>query len=481
MTITIPVLRAARAAGNAAKDGAEGWADVATIAAGVHATLHDDVGGDLASTVSWSGEGQPEAYTALSTNALSVDTVRVMMTDVAGAVYAFGGCLLQAAGWWEDVQTHLDPAVFAVADDGTVTVHPGAKPPPGAPTPQQLTAQLQEILGYLVVADQNLAGALNRALASPLPVSSTSGDAGFVKQVHDLWDQVYDPNQPPDNWDEKWTPMGHTFGESDYEWRRALGTLGDCSALRPYKGGGYMIGPDGRKYEIATPQMVVDGKIYGHGYGADSVGGTDVGWQTVGVSQGFAQLGEPAPGMSKAFVFLGALAGGDMKPVISADPRATASLVLDDKGFPVATRDKLPDPMSKPPDGKSPERTVVHTDAQGHSTVTTYSEPSIGGERMEAGMTVATNGLEGLNSVKHMDDGTYYTYRAEFQQNVDGRTRVVYTTYQVENTPDGSQTVTPYDTSMGQDGKLHMEKATWYDGPHRDRYDYEHQLHVAGN
>lgn len=480
MTVTVPVLRAARAAGSAVKEGALRWADVATIAGRVYTTLHDEVGGELASTVSWSGEGQSEAYTTLDANADGVETVRLMMTDVSGAVNAFGDCLLQAAGWWEDVQVHLDPAVFAVADDGTITLLPGARQPDGAPSAQQLTGQVQEILGYLVAADQALAGALQRWLDGPKPASSPTVTAEFAREASDLLWQLSTRKPPPDTWDESWTPMGHTFAESDVEWRKGLGYLLDCPPFFPYKGGGYMIGPDGRTYEIATPQMVVDGKVYGHGVGADSVGGTDVGWQTVGVSQGFAQLGEPAPGLSKGLVFLGALAGGEMKPVISADPKATASLVLDDDGFPVATRDKLRDPMSKPPDTKSPERTIVHTDASGHSTVTTYSEPSIGGEKTEGGMTVATNGLEGLNSVKHMDDGTYYTYRAEFQQNVDGRTRVVYTTYQVQNMPDGSQTVTPYDTSMGQDGKLHMEKASWYE-PHRTAYEPQHQLHVEGN
>lgn len=425
-------------------------------------TFNDEVRDPLNAGVAWSGTGQPEASVVARANQGNLDAAILRLDQARQALSAFSVCMGQAASWWSDMQINLGKAKFAVTDDGTVCLKPGAELEPGEVSPETLTNELKQILSYLDTADSALASRLRECATDRMPSPTSDAHPGIEGDAHASWEVAWNDRSSAQGResDPNWTPTGNTHAMGMTEWQRALGIFGLCPPNGIYNGGGYMIGPDGRKYPIATPTMTIDGKRYTHGDGVESLGGSDVGWQTVDTRVGFGQLGEPTPGVSKALVFLGGLAGASYKPVVSADPRATANLQFDQNGFPINTTP--PDPkMTKPPSGNTEEYTVVGTDGKGQTTVSTYKAPGLPGSNQ---LSIVTQGLEGANAANHMDDKTYYTYRAEFQQNTDGRTRVVYTTYQVQNGPDG-QTVTPYDTHVGADGKLVMEKASWYDAP----------------
>lgn len=300
--------------------------------------------------------------------------------------------------------------------------------------------------------------ALNHLATADLPVVSRRATPDLEARAQQaLHAALGDVPHPTRSWDPDWTLPGRFGAMSVADWAEAMGGYPSCDVVT---GGGYVTGPDGRRYPIAVPIMNADGIGYTHGDGVDSRGGLDTGWQTVGVVTGPADIGEPAPGAAKALIIVGGLAGAQY----SGNPHdvgMTEGLQFDENGYPTGTTgDGDPSKMTKPPGGGSNQYTVLGTDGKGKPTVTTYSAPGMPGSNQVA---LATNALEGVNAAVHVDDKLHYTYRAEFQQSVDGRTRVQLTAYQVTHDgDDGTPTVHSYDVRVDGEGKMQLAPARWY-------------------
>lgn len=388
----------------------------------------------------WDGTGQPEASTVVRVHERAQETAGIRLRQIDGALDTFGMALRYAADRYDTFKLNL-PRQFHVSDDGTVSGHTGVMS--GADGPEAShQAELKEILGLVDDADAALIERLNALMDDPMPVLTTAATPGILDAAGEAYLAAHEDGIPP-RWNENWTIEGKTRPGTQAEWQAALGF--GLRSIPPYTGGGFLQGPDGRWYPIATPNMRIDGKQYGHGFGANDVGGTDEGWQTIQTHMGFGMLQDPESMRVKGAIGLGILAGGSYSPVSSVDPRATAGLQVGDDGYPIATGDPTNPPMSRPPD-------------------VPYGNPNKAEMPGSKRVQVATQGLEALNAMERVDDNKSYTYRAEFQQNHDGRTRVVLTAYQVVNGPDG-QSVVPYDAHVNADGEMVMERARWNDPP----------------
>ncbi|MQA77588.1 MAG: hypothetical protein GEV10_03745 [Streptosporangiales bacterium] len=388
----------------------------------------------------WDGTGQPEASTVVRVHERAQETAGIRLRQIDGALETFGMALRYAAGRYDTFKLSL-PSQFHVGDNGTISGHTGVMS--GADGPEaSYQAELKEILGLVDTADAALIERLNALMDDPMPVLTTAATPGILDAAGEAYLAAHEDGVAP-RWNEDWTIEGKTRAGTQAEWEAALG-----SAACYYDGGGFMQGPDGRWYPIATPRMLVDGETetsYGHGYLANDVGGLDEGWQTIDTHMGFGMLQDPESGAVKGTIAIGVLAGGSYNPVTSVDPRATAGIQVGADGYPVAAGDPTDAPMSRPPD-------VPYGDP---------NKPDLPGSKRIA---VATQGLEALNAMEQVDNDKYYTYRAEFQQNTDGRTRVVLTAYQVVNGPDGQYAV-PYDAHVGADGQVVTERARWNEPP----------------
>lgn len=386
----------------------------------------------------WDGTGQPEASTVVRVHERAQETAGIRLRQIDGALETFGMALRYAADRYGTFKLNL-PRQFHVSDDGTVSGHTGVMS--GADGPEAShQAELKEILGLVDDADAALIERLNALMDDPMPVLTTAATPGILDAAGEAYLAAHGDGITPE-WNDDWTIEGNVRPGTQAEWQAAVGMgTGTCA----YTGGGFLKGPDGRWYPIATPNLSIDGEQYSHGFEVNDLAGADEGWQTIQTHMGFGMLQDPESAGVKGAIVLGILAGGSYKPVSSVDPRATAGLQVGADGYPVAVGEPGDTPMSKPPGGKyGPDL------------------PSMPGDKRVYGVT---QGLEALNAAERVDDNKSYTYRAEFQQNHDGRTRVVLTAYQVVNGPDG-QSVVPYDAHVNADGEMVMERARWNDPP----------------
>lgn len=414
----------------------------------------------------WSGVGQPNASGVVNTNSILMGLARGKLTKAQQTFSSFAGWLGQIARDWQQLQVQLDPARYDVAEDGTVTPKAGAVCKQGDVSPQALTTAVKQLLGHLDMADIAFGAALGGNTAGTLPVPSANLTNQFDAAVTHAMDQADADVTGPQPWNQAWSPMGNMQPGARAAW---LAALGPAAAM--YRGGGFMKGPDGRLYPIATPAASFDGTTYTHG---DGVGALDPGWRTLGVNTGITGYGDEATGLEKAAIIAGGAAGGTglMKSIDSVSPQGNRGLVLDQNGYPIAVNANPAQVYGKPPGDRPLEP----------------GEIGYGSRKDISGPVAITNGtLEGIDKANHMDDGNDYAYRAEFQENADGRTRVVYNTYQVHTDQvyagPPRTSVQPYDTYVGDDGRVHMDKARYHDeepAPGQTEVGPAHQVKVRG-
>ncbi|MQA77586.1 MAG: hypothetical protein GEV10_03735 [Streptosporangiales bacterium] len=396
----------------------------------------------------WDGTGQPEASTVVRVHERAQETAALRLRQFEAALDTFEMGLRYAQRRYGEFLRRL-PNDATVHDDGWVTTSfTGAGPNPDV----EWAAELREILGLLDAADATLVSRLGELTVDPLPVLTTAATPGIFDAAGVPYLAANADVVPP-KWDDEWTIEGNTRPGSLAEWTAALGGGLACA----YTGGGFIKGPDGRWYPIATPNMTVDGETYGHGDGANDVGGTDEGWQTIDVHMGFGAFGEGVGLGTKFAVGLGKLAGGP-SPQFTVNADATAAIATDSQGRPILTDPNADPSMTKPPGGDYGEE-----QRQTPGERQRMEQAEAGGGAVD----MVTNGLEGARDIQDLDDANKYTYRTEFQQNTDGRTRVVVTAYQVMDGPNGPQ-IQSYDVHVDANGETVLEEAEWYDDPAAD-------------
>lgn len=443
MAVTTSILRNAGSIADAVGGAVKAVHDVHGKVRKSRDAFRDGVLDPLTEGLGWSGQGYDEARTVLGSNEAALTTTLFRLEQAASAYGGLHDALRSAAGWWEEMQISLDPATYDVAEDGTVTVRPGVRPGSDQPSAERLTGQLEKILGYLDARDRSCAVALHRLATAELPVVSSRATPGLEERAQQaLHAALGDTPHPTVSWDPDWTLLA-SFGSMPFaDWVQAIGGYPGCDDM---SGGGYVTGPDGRRYPIAVPVMTdEEGSAYTHGDGVDTRGGLDTGWQTLGVVTGPVNVGEPTPGLTKGLILLGAVAGAPY-PDSRYAPDLTDGLEFDRDGFPTRSHGAHYDTgYTLPPDADDGSDTNLGNNAVG-------------------GLQQVDVALQNLDAANHVDDRLHYTYRAEFQQNVDGRTRVQLTAYQVTmDGDDDTPTVHPYDVYVDSEGRMQLTPARWY-------------------
>ncbi|MGI9157708.1 MAG: WXG100 family type VII secretion target, partial [Marmoricola sp.] len=270
----------------------------------------------------------------------SLERVRSRLDGIADSL---GYARARVKGLADDADAHR----FRVTDDGTV--HPPYLPPPAlAPMSageladyassyddlaerlldeaDRRTRELREALREAELADEHQAATL-RGLE--LPAALLDHAFALLPQVPELWSASNDAVSFPAG-GEPWPAMARG---SDSIWT-ALVTQGDLrcfpGAVVPeggdpdgsgtgYYGGGFVSGPDGRRYPLVVPQVVRDGSPYR----ADGnwqtppvrdLAGLDPGWHQVGAAAGVAEFGARASTATKILLAAATFSGMQAGP-----------------------------------------------------------------------------------------------------------------------------------------------------------------------
>ncbi|MGI9155030.1 MAG: hypothetical protein ACR2FG_00075, partial [Marmoricola sp.] len=240
-----------------------------------------------------------------------------------------------------------DAHQFQVTDDGTV--HPPYLPPPSlAPVSsgeladyvasyddraarllaeaELRTRELREALREAELADAHEAATL-RGLE--LPAALLDRAFALLPQVPELWSASNDAVSFPAGW-EPWPAMARG---SDSIWTTMVTGAGfrcfpggvvaedgdpDGSGTG-YYGGGFLTGPDGRRYPLVVPQVVKGGGLFradGNWQTPPVQGlrGLDRGWHQVGATAGVAEFGSRASTATKILLAAATFSGMQAGP-----------------------------------------------------------------------------------------------------------------------------------------------------------------------
>lgn len=255
-----------------------------------------------------------------------------------------------------------------------------------------------------------------------------------------------------------WSPVDKFVAGSSLAWSAAVfapnllscttgpGTTGSSG----YAGGGFLIGPDGRKYPLVEPYITgPDGKTINADVAASTehdvttLDGRDTGWHDLGTVVGSDKFGTVGT-TTKILAGLGVAAGG-AGPITTAQPAWLNGLSIGHGGYAVVT--DTPDSLAhsvQPGQGiteVNPAYQQVTTDERGRTTIVEEpANPANYGSRVVTanGVALGINVLNGVSVAEHLDDSQIHAYQVTFQQNDDGRVRALMHSYQVvDNTQIG--------------------------------------------
>lgn len=483
MSATVSMLDGLLDAAVALRSGGKALGKAADKAGDVQGVFVEKIEKPLCSGTWWSGVGQHEAKVVIGVNTTAMGTAKVRLGEASAAAYALATLLERASRWWGEIYATLHNGNYTWTEDGTVSGKDTVTADCRVWTPEAMTRNLKRILSYVDDADEEFAKAMRRITHHDLPVTTTRATPGISDRAYDAYKGAVDDLSGHG-------PLASLLAKAD----DAIDPKRERNWQLPGRyhrdnGDGYVVGPDGRRYEIVVPQYSgPDGKLYTHGTGPE-----DVGWHTVGVVDGDGYL-DPLAGPAEYAerVTIGVIGQG-IQTYNNVDPGKTASLRLNDDGYPVGM-DGSDDSSSQPPDDKKPmnhygfvrrkDGTLewsddvddeprnraeqrdwdrVNGNRSGLSPEEQRNLDSFESRRENAdragGALDMVNG--GLDAAGHANDDRYYHYRVEFQQGPDGQRRAVVTTYQVVQGADGSDTVVPRVAYVGSDGHLHYQDANW--------------------
>lgn len=168
-------------------------------------------------------------------------------------------------------------------------------------TPEAMTKNLKKILAYVDKADEEFAKAMLQIVHHDLPVTTTRATPGVSDRAYEAYKGAADDlsGHGP-----LATLLARAEGAIDPKRAKKWTLNGNYHADG---GKGYVIGPDGKRYEIVVPQYDNgDGRTYTSGTGPQ-----DVGWHTVGTVDGNGYL-DPGAGAAEYAerVTVGVIGGG---------------------------------------------------------------------------------------------------------------------------------------------------------------------------
>lgn len=372
----------------------------------------------------------------------AMQTVRTRLAGVADAL-AFARSRVRAVV--EEAEAHH----FRVTVDGTV--HPPYLPPPG------FSAQPVTTAAYDLDADRAIREAAERTAALRLAL----GEARLADEHQaltlralelpaTLLDRVVadGPADPMDGsevaFPTGWDPWQAMTRGSDSEWVRAVlrgacvpGDLvddpddGRAYGGTGYLGGGFVTGPDGRRYPLVVPQVRRDGRRFRSN---DNVGdplvedllGKDEGWQEVGRTSGIDRFGKPMSVREKVVVGIAGGLGMGVGPGTGLQRRNDL--------LPRLAFDRLGSAWLAPAGqvlGPSPGVAPGETDPGPADPPGVHRDR---GERLGGALALVTDAARAAVLVKHLDDQLTHGYRLTLQQNLDGRRRALLDVYDVYDT-----------------------------------------------
>ena len=236
-----------------------------------------------------------------------------------------------------------------------------------------------------------------------------------------------------------WNPAKHLRAANAGDWLRAVDPscrgFADTSG---YRGSGFVIGPDGRRYPLVAPYVTRDGTQYDADDGVQpgqpsvlDLDGRDPGWTTIHESIGVERWRDAPDIGQRILMGVGSTAAGRPNGSSKTDveqlvvmPGQAPSFVL----APVRSSEPAPPP---------------------------FIASTTGGKASSAAGDAAGTLIEGVGGAAMADLGSHAAFDVQFQQNADGRVRALYKRVYVGFDDDGN----PYAASVwvtGPDNNDHV-------------------------
>ncbi len=267
-----------------------------------------------------------------------------------------------------------------------------------------------------------------------------------------------------------WPGMGGIRPNGQWDPFASLRPGGDSGNLYPawmnvcvpgdphYQAGGFIVGPDGKRYPLVVPWATgPDGKAYNAeismlGVGVASLLGLDPGWQTVGVRSGIGAFGPKTGHLGQALIGLAGAAGLSIPSDGQYEPNALKRLQIGPGGYP-----SLGDTGQEAPQIQGPPTAPDNT-REGFVPGKNVPEwgplpPEENNSAGLGGLGLASGALSGIGAAEHINDSRSALDVVTFQANPDGRTRALFTSYQVVAQPSGHLLIEPNYVTAGPDGQ----------------------------
>ena len=258
------------------------------------------------------------------------------------------------------------------------------------------------------------------------------------------------------------SPLTTITGASYADWWQAVDD-GSCRAgAGRYNGGGFIMGPDGRKYPMVVPSLIVNGEEYnanGNGFvdsqNISTLGGMDKGWTTIAVVSGNFDLRKPAPLWEKILAGFGGSTGWHSPFGDAAPGDVYNGLQVNLQGVP-ALFGPPPRVMSEPPPDDNPEPAERYGMVMRDGRLSWQPVGTMAGTAPQTAAnsaSLAITVLEGVDTAIHYDDASHSGYQVIYEVNDDGRRRAMVRSYQITEL-DGVYQLWPSYVSAAPDGTL---------------------------
>ncbi len=248
-----------------------------------------------------------------------------------------------------------------------------------------------------------------------------------------------------------YNPFASLTAGTPGEWARMVRDM--CYAGGAgYLGGGFIVGPDGRRYPLVIPQVKDGGKLYqaddGGGGDVATLDGADPGWFNTGIYTGRGQL-FPARTTGPAIAaFVNHLFGGNASVGNASSPGDYNGLVIGDgrpswyaHGSPQLNAAAKPglakadDPLFGPLPGRSAGPSLTR-----------------GAGAANLALLPANAVLGAASAAEQAKANHYGAYQLRLERNLDGRVRARLTMYAMANDDDGSRVIAPIGVGVGDHG-----------------------------
>jgi hypothetical protein len=272
-------------------------------------------------------------------------------------------------------------------------------------------------------------------------------------------------------------------------WLRAL-LPPDCLGFGPdayYSGGGFVVGPDGREYPLAIPNVRIGGRVYGSevvvGKQAPvtSLRGRDAGWVTLGARTDVMRTDPKASGIEQFAIAAAGMNGNLQRRAEAADVGTLASLRVEATGIasidpdtatPVGaamppSTDEVRAPVWLLVDGRLVEVDTVQAAPNREVRRSGLAAPSAGAARMGSAVAAAdllSQVASGVDLVANHDDWRHSAYQVRFEEHLDGRRRALLRTYNAARPIGESEYRVTARSAYYDDERLQYEDLRFFDG-----------------